>query len=194
MSEHSDSSSEGESSTSVQPVQGKAQHRHLPRTTFAAVEYPSTVSHPSALLKVINQDNLNECFNTPASAAAILEMSYRMDDRSGVPVRGMRVGSAKLLLRVKRRRRRRGDSEDEEEAGGNGKGKGKEVEQGVFTADIVGSITQTVRFRREYILCLLVLTIEMADYHYTPEPDGRVTSLITAMKELDCEFPSIILC
>lgn len=148
MAEHSSRSSEAGSSTSAHPS-GKAPYRHLPRTNFAAVEYPSTVSHPSALLKVIPQDHLDDCFNVPAAATGVpLEMSYRMDDMAGIPVRGTRVPTAKLLLRVKRRRRRDAVSEEEEDTASS-KGKGKAKEHGVFTAEIVGAITQTVRFRRE---------------------------------------------
>lgn len=160
MADHSSSSNEaGSSSAPVLPppqVAGKARYRHIPRTTFNAVEYPSTVSHPSALLKVITQDNLDTCFNLPAGATdTMLEMSYRMDDPSGIPVRGMRVPSSKLLLRVKRRRKRVATSDEEDgqdiEGSGSRKGKGKEKEeQGVFVAEVVGLVTQTVRFRREY--------------------------------------------
>lgn len=167
MSNDFEASPEAGSSKSTQPaapvppVQSsgpRAPYRSIPRATFAAVEYPGSVSHPSALLKVITQDNINECFNTPwAKESAVLEMSYRMDDKSSVPVRGLRAPSAKLLLRIKRRRRKRDESSDEEQeeaevpgqGQGQGKGKGKEGDQGVFTADIVGAVTQTVRFRRE---------------------------------------------
>lgn len=29
---------------------------------------------------------------------------------------------------------------------------------------------------------------DMADYHYTPNPEGRISSMVSALKELDCEF------
>lgn len=74
-------------------------------------------------------------------------MRYRMGDRAGVPVRGTRVPTSKLLLKIKRRRRKGAESDAEGGAEGGGKGKGRE--QGVFVAEIVGSVAQTVRFRRE---------------------------------------------
>ena len=119
-----------------------APFRHFPKQALAAIEYPGTVSHPSDLLKVINQDDINECFNAPISEPRSLELSYRKNDRSGVPVRGTRVPSQKLLLKIVKRRRKMGIAE-------RGKGKGTEAEakEGVFTAEIVGPITQTVRFR-----------------------------------------------
>lgn len=145
-------SSSDEAGPSLQPTSGgKAPQRHLPRTTFTAVEYLGPVSRPSALLKVITQDDLNQCFNSPAGTTGVqLEMRYRMGDRAGVPVRGTRVPTSKLLLKIKRRRRKGAESDAEGGAEGSGKGKGRE--QGVFVAEIVGSVAQTVRFRRELLL------------------------------------------
>lgn len=131
------------SSSNAQASSSTAPTRTFPTTAFAAVEYPGSVSHPSALLKVITQDDMNECFNAPTKETKMLEMKYGGDERDGIPVRGLRVASQKLLLKVTKRRRR----EDQ-----MGKGKGKAIdggEQGVFTAEIIGPITQTVRFRGE---------------------------------------------
>lgn len=117
----------------------------------------------------------------------MLEMKYGGGDRDGIPVRGLRVASQKLLLKVTKRRRR----EDQ-----IGKGKGKAIdggEQGVFTAEIIGPITQTVRFRGEllrlprHVVDLAHSWIAMADYHYTPNPNGRVSQLVGVLKDLDCE-------
>jgi general transcription factor 3C polypeptide 5 (transcription factor C subunit 1) len=150
MSGHGSSSSEAESSSA--PRTGTALHRHLPRTAFAAIEYPSTVSHPSALLRVISQDKLNHCFNIPTSVTNVpLEMSYLP---AGTPLRGIRVPSSKLLLRVRKRRRRDAATEDEGRGEGSQAGGNRDVanEQGVFVAEVVGPITQTVRFRRELLI------------------------------------------
>ena len=124
-----------------QPLAGPsiAPHRHLPKQAYTSVEYPGPVSHPSALLKVITQDDLNECFNTATNTVADLEMRYRMEDSVGAPVRGARVPSQKLLLKVVRKKRKFGLK-------CRRKGKDKETE-GVFTAEVVGPVTHTVRFR-----------------------------------------------
>lgn len=132
-----------------------APFRNFSKQALASVEYPGPVSDPFALLKVIAQDDINECFNAPGQEQRILEMSYNRQDRYGVPVRGMRVPSQKLLLKIVKRRRKRLDWMDVDEDEGEGrrrKGKAKATEiitsaEGVFTAVIVGPVTQTVRFR-----------------------------------------------
>jgi general transcription factor 3C polypeptide 5 (transcription factor C subunit 1) len=106
------------------------------------------VSHPSALLKVVTQEDLNDCFNAPSAAQPILEMRYRMDDPTVVPVRGSRVPSQKLLLKITRRRKREANV-DRATAGSVNKGKEKERDEGLFMAEIVGPLTHTVRFRGE---------------------------------------------
>ncbi|ORY27193.1 RNA polymerase III transcription factor IIIC subunit-domain-containing protein [Naematelia encephala] len=144
---------EASSSTSNAPW------KHLPKHTFGSIEYPGPVSEASNILTVISQDDINECFNAPSEHQPILEMSYRREDKAGVPVKGQRVPSQKLLLRIVRRRR---------------KDKGKEQE-GVFTASIQGALTQTVRFR------------SLADFHYTPNPEGRIQGLLAMLRDLDYE-------
>ena len=103
-------------------------HRHLPKTTFGSVEYPGPVSHHSKLLTVMHQSDIDECFNAPASEQPLVEMAFRQGGGS-VPVRGHRVGAAKMLVRIRRRRKREEESE------------------GVFTAEVIGTIPHTVRFR-----------------------------------------------
>lgn len=91
---------------------------------------------PSQILKVIAQDDVDECFNAPISEARSLEMRYRPKDRTAVPVKGTRVPSQKVLVKVVKRRRKQRP--------------GETAEEGVFTADVVGSVPQTVRFRCEW--------------------------------------------
>jgi general transcription factor 3C polypeptide 5 (transcription factor C subunit 1) len=133
-----------EASTSYAP------YKSIPKAAFASIEYPSTVSHPAAILRLVNQEDINECFNAPSNEPAILEMRLGSMHRSGVPIRGSRVQSQKLLLKLTRRRRRR--PEDADETGGPPKGKERErdgAEMGVFTSEVVGPIPHTVRFRGE---------------------------------------------
>ncbi|EIW69414.1 hypothetical protein TREMEDRAFT_68676 [Tremella mesenterica DSM 1558] len=147
-----------------------APSRHLPQQAFASIEYPGPVSHPSAILNLVSQDDINECFNAPITEGNILEMSYRPGDRSCVPVRGNKVPSQKLLLKIVKRHRRK------EEEGHVSRRRGKEregAEEGVFTAEIVGPVNQTVRFR------------SMADWHYTPDPNGRVSQVYDILRDLN---------
>ncbi|WVQ98830.1 hypothetical protein IAU59_005961 [Kwoniella sp. CBS 9459] len=154
-----DEAPEASSSTTTAP------YRHLPKHIYTSIEYPGPLSHTSSILKVVNQDDIDECFNSPAPPAGgsrpMLEMRYRGEGSAGGPVRGHRVPSQKLLLRVVRRRRK---GKEREDAGDEG---------GVFTAEVVGSVPQTVRFR------------SMADYHWKADPNGPTASLIQSLKDLD---------
>ena len=136
------------SSTSYAPF------RSFPKATYASLEYPSTVSHPAAILRLVSQEDIDECFNAPTTAAPQLEIRYGSTGRAGVPVRGARVPSQKLLLKLTRRRRRRYEDEDGE--GDDGMGGRLEqtrpgAEEGIFTSEVVGPITQTVRFRGGFL-------------------------------------------
>ncbi|RSH80324.1 tau 95 subunit of transcription factor TFIIIC [Apiotrichum porosum] len=137
-----------------------ARWRPLPRTTFRSIEYPGPMQRAHQILKVANQQDIDDCFNANAQEPQYLEMRYRPEERSGVPVRGTRVASQKVLVKVVKRRRK-APNDDEE------------LNEGVFTADIIGSIPQTVRFR------------SMADYQYTPSRDGHIAQLTQSLLDLD---------
>ncbi|WVQ70039.1 uncharacterized protein L199_008263 [Kwoniella botswanensis] len=148
----SDDGNQGESS--------KAPFKYLPKHVFGSIEYPGPVSHPSSILKVIHQQDINECFNATSTSTGkpVLEMRYRglEDSTYENPVRGHRIPSQKLLLKITKRRR-----------------KGKSRDEGVFTSEVLGSIPQTVRFR------------SMADYQWTPDPEGPIANLVNSLKSLD---------
>jgi general transcription factor 3C polypeptide 5 (transcription factor C subunit 1) len=86
------------------------------------------------ILHVVTQADVDACFNAPMSEARLLEMKYRPMERASIPVRGSRVATQKVMVKVVRKRRKKGRS-------------GEGEDEGVFTANIVGSIPQTVRFR-----------------------------------------------
>jgi general transcription factor 3C polypeptide 5 (transcription factor C subunit 1) len=98
--------------------------RYLPKTTFGSVEYPGPVSHHAKLLDVVHQQDVDECFNALGSEQPVLEMAFGR----GVPVKGHRVGAAKVLVKIRKRRRDGG---------------------GAFVAEVVGTIPHSVRFRCE---------------------------------------------
>jgi general transcription factor 3C polypeptide 5 (transcription factor C subunit 1) len=64
-----------------------------------------------------------------------------MEDYAAVPVRGLRAPSQKLLLKITRRRKRVREGDDNP--------KERDVGEGVFTSEVVGPVTNTVRFRSE---------------------------------------------
>ena len=123
--------------TSRRKQAGLATYRHLPKTAYGSIEYPGPVSHASAITDLSSQDDIDTCFNAPSGDNSLLESHYRKD-RMGAPVRGYRVSSQKLLVKVVKRKRK------------DGKG-------GVFTTEVVGPINQTVRFRckSNFDLCTL---------------------------------------
>lgn len=116
-----------------------APHRHLPKAAYGSIEYPGPVSAPTAILQLTSQEEINACFNATSSDNPLLEMNYRADG-TGTPVRGYRVPSQKMLVKVVKRKRK----------GGEG---------GVFTSEIVGPVNQTVRFRCE---CRLILEYDIS--------------------------------
>lgn len=111
---------------------GIARVRPLPRTTFRSIEFPGPMQRAEQILKLVHQEDIDDVFNAPMSDVRQLEMRYRPDVRAAVPVRGSRVASQKVLVKVTKRRR---------------KGKEGKPEEGVFTAEVMGNIPQTVRFR-----------------------------------------------
>ena len=131
------------SEATTQASSSKAPYRHFPKQSYWSIEYPGPVSHPAAILDLIPQEDIDGCFNAPASEQRVMELSFERDSGRGVPIRGTRVGCQKLLVKVvKRRRKRRSEDGDEQD--------------GVFTADVVGPITQTARFRGEHHCALLI--------------------------------------
>lgn len=140
--------------TSRRKQAGLATYRHLPKTAYGSIEYPGPVSHASAITDLSSQDDIDTCFNAPSGDNSLLEIHYRKD-RMGAPVRGYRVSSQKLLVKVVKRKRK------------DGKG-------GVFTTEVVGPINQTVRFRCKfssslfpfaYSGYLILFVISMLDRH-----------------------------
>ncbi|KAL7424034.1 tau 95 subunit of transcription factor TFIIIC [Cryptotrichosporon argae] len=134
---------------------------------------------PYSIHKVVHQEAIDECLNAsepPCSKAGkvekeppALEIRYGMDAvarQGAIPVKGHRTPSRKLLVRVKRRRRR-------------------SEQTGIFTAEVVGSVNNTVRFK------------SMADYQYTPACESGVAKIARAVRDLDYdqmliyEFPDL---
>ncbi|ORX39968.1 RNA polymerase III transcription factor IIIC subunit-domain-containing protein [Kockovaella imperatae] len=151
-----------------------------PKQPFASIEYLGPVSHPSAILKIITQEDINTCLNSTEKTveARSIDMRYKPGDLYAIPVKGLKVPSQKLLLKVVRKKRRPQERDTEHGArtttSPSRKGKQREgTENGIFTAEVVGPLTQTIRFK------------SMGDWHYTPDQQGRTAQIIGAMRDLD---------
>ena len=125
--------------TSAEASSSKAPYHHFEKQNYWSIECPGPVSHPSAIFNHISQEEINECFNGPTSdTKRTLEMSFKRDEGRGVPILGHRAVCQKLLVKVTRRRRKKRSKESDPESA-----------EGVFMTEVLGPITQTVRFRCE---------------------------------------------
>lgn len=156
----------------------------LPKQPYTAIEYPGPVSDPAAILAYASQHDINACFNAPPAHPADLQLRFRAD-APGPPLRGYRIPSQKLLLKIlKRRKKQKPDTATHHH----------DPDQGVFTAEMVGTVNHTVRFVCKSSPRRIPLVDDadgakrpaMADYQWTPDPNGPTASLINSLKALDC--------
>lgn len=119
----------------------EAPERPLPSTPFFSVEYPGYVrptSIPLAINNLGGQLSLDNAFKRTATKAdALLELSLRPGNPFAHPVPGDVVNTNNVLLKVVKRKRRRLDGDLEL------------VVMGEYTAEVVGVIPKTARFRSE---------------------------------------------
>lgn len=120
----------------------KAPERALPQTAFYSVEYPGYVqatSVPIAMKNLGGQASLDNAFKRTASKTeALLELALRPGQPFAHAVPGDVVGTNNILLKVVKRKRKRRV--------------GEEVNDGAigeYTAEAVGVIPKTARFRSE---------------------------------------------
>jgi general transcription factor 3C polypeptide 5 (transcription factor C subunit 1) len=113
----------------------------LPSTAFYSVEYPGYVKPTSVPLAVRNlggQACLDTVFKRTASKTeTLVELKLRPDNPFTHPVPGDVVSTSNILLKVVKRRKKRLD--------GNGAVEDETI--GEYTAEAVGVIPKTVRFR-----------------------------------------------
>ena len=132
----------------------------LPPTTLYSVEYPGYVrpeSIPLAIERLGGQRRLETAFGRvpqrDAKESFPLELKLRPEDLYSHPVSGEVVATSNLVLKVVKRKRKQkeGSLQDRESVG-------------EYTAEIVGSIPKTGRFRcmSIYLVCMEML------YQYTP--------------------------
>jgi len=123
-----------------------AQERPLPQVTFCSVEYPGYVqesSVPIAIQKIGGQSKLDNAFRRSAQKKdAVLELSFRSNDPFTHPIPGDVVPANNLLLKIVKRKRRPCTST----------GSSNDGSIGEFTAEIVGIVSKTARFRSAYLV------------------------------------------
>ncbi|KIM91005.1 hypothetical protein PILCRDRAFT_159710 [Piloderma croceum F 1598] len=143
----------------------EAPEHPLPSTQLFSVEYPGYVrpaSIPLAINNLGGQSSLHNAFKRTASKTdALLELRLRPDNPFAHPVPGDVVGTSNVLLRVVKRKRRRVEGQD--------------VPLGEYTAEAVGVVSKTVRFR------------SMVDYQYQIDLNDPVAKLRLAMDNMDVE-------
>lgn len=122
-------------STSHRP--SEAPEHPLLSTPFFSVEYPGYVRPTSVPLAINNlggQSSLDNAFKRTATKAdALLELSLRPGNPFAHPVPGDVINTNNVLLKVVKKKRRRLD------------GEGEAI--GEYTAEVVGIIQKTARFR-----------------------------------------------
>ncbi|CAE6365321.1 unnamed protein product [Rhizoctonia solani] len=175
----------GPSSEPVPPI--NLPPPQLPRTklpTYNGIEYPGYISpNPSSINRAVHtlggQKDIQKSF---AEGGKILELRLQPDNPFAHPVTGDVVGTNKLLVKVVVRRKKQVDNVEESVDGAGtsaDKGKGKEQPQeegeGTYTAEVVGLIPKTVRFR------------SMADFQYQPNEDDCIVQMRRAMDRLDVD-------
>lgn len=175
-----DSNAAAGPSTLLPPPKTSWGEKPLPRATYRSIEYPGPVAYPDLIHTVIRPLDIEECFNANIADARQLEMRYRgagpEAERSAVPVRGTRVASQKMLVKLTKRRKKALPGQTQPPGG-----------EGVFTVDVIGSIPQTVRFRCKSARMFKADTAAMADYQFTPAKDTGIAELTQALDELDCK-------
>jgi general transcription factor 3C polypeptide 5 (transcription factor C subunit 1) len=160
----------------------EAPEHKLPSTAFYSVEYPGYVKSASVPLAVRNlggQDSLDNAFKRTASKTeALVELHLRPGNPFAHPIPGDVVATNNILLKVvKRKRRKLVDGEH----------------VGEYTAEVVGVIPKTVRFRskpipsRRHMRSSFDMHPGMADYQYQPDMNDPVAKLRLAMDNMDGE-------
>lgn len=130
------------------PNSPTAEDRSLPQVVFYSVEYPGCVqesSIPLVIRKMGGQLKLDNAFRRSGQKKnVLLELSFRSNDPFAHPIPGDVVPANNLLLKVVKRKRKSCSSASSS----------KDSAIGEFTANIVGVISKTARFRSEFSLPL----------------------------------------
>ncbi|TFK76103.1 hypothetical protein BDN72DRAFT_366699 [Pluteus cervinus] len=150
------------------PSESEAPEKALPRVPFYSIEYPGYVkstSVPAAIETLGGQKSIDNAFKrTTSKAEALLELAFDPTNPFAHPVPGEAVATNNLLLKVVKRKRRKKSATGDP---------GEIVAE--YTAEIVGTVPRTVRFR------------SMVDFQYQPETSDPISELRLAMRDMDVD-------
>ncbi|TFY80278.1 hypothetical protein EWM64_g3735 [Hericium alpestre] len=139
----------------------------LPSKPFYSIEYPGyvrTTSVPQAVQTLGGQSRVSSAFRRSTSKNdSLLELNLRPDNPFSHPIPGDIVPTNNILLKVVKRKRRKLNPDGQEEIVGE------------YTADAVGVIPKTARFR------------SMVDYQFQPDMSDPVSKLRMAMNAMDAD-------
>lgn len=117
----------------------------LPQVPFYSIEYPGYIgpqSTPIAIRNLGGQTSIDHAFKrTAQKSQALLELSLRPENPFAHPIPGDVVAANNLLLKVRRRKRKQ-PSASASDSTSNGL-------VGEYTAEVVGIVAKTVRFRSD---------------------------------------------
>ena len=118
---------------------------------FYSVEYPGYVQPSSVPLAISNlggQSKLDHAFKrtAPKSQQTLLELSLRPGNPFAHPVPGDVVGTNNLLLKVTKRKRKQ-------------QVVGDPCTTGEYTAEVVGVVSKTARFRSDFFIVLFLMSL-----------------------------------
>ncbi|TFK43137.1 RNA polymerase III transcription factor IIIC subunit-domain-containing protein [Crucibulum laeve] len=150
-------------------MSGPTPERPLPQTSYYSIEYPGYIrdeSIPIAIGNLGGQSKIDNVFKRAApKTEALMELSLRPGNPFAHPVPGDVVATNNILLKIVKRKRKREIRTDTFLDGALGE----------YTAEVVGVIPKTVRFR------------SMVDYQYQPDMNDPVSKLRVAMDNMDVE-------
>ncbi|KAH7904035.1 transcription factor IIIC, subunit 5, partial [Hygrophoropsis aurantiaca] len=159
-----------EPSSSKSSPSSEAPEKPLPSTPFYSVEYPGYVQPTSAHLAVRNlggQSSIDNAFKrTAAKNEALLELHLRPGNPFAHPVPGDIVATNNIVVKIVKRKRKKPDGSANP---------GEEPIIGEYTAEAIGVIHKTARFR------------SMADYQYQPDMNDPLVDLRLAMDRMDVD-------
>lgn len=114
-----------------------------PTTHFAAIEYPGPVnSTPRALKTLGGLPHISSVLANPPSPARVIELSLNAKNPFFHPVQANVLETGNIVLKVVRRRRKKPK-----------RGEDGELEVGVFSIEVAGVATRTVRLRGALSCC-----------------------------------------
>ena len=123
-----------------------AREKPLPQVAFCSIEYPGYVeecSVPQAIENLGGQPKVDQVFRRTAQKTdAPLELSFHPRNPFSHPIPGDVVPSNSLLLKVVKRKRRVDAAHSDDGVIGE------------YTADVVGIVSKTARFRSAYFIML----------------------------------------